>query len=256
MIKCLKIKFLLGTMIGAAILSLTCSRDHPEVVDDNPTINSLTLLAIYNLDIPEPSGIAYNSKNNNFMVVSDARQDIFIIDSVGMVKGTISTSSSDLEGITLSKNCDTIYVVEETKKLVTTYTSSGTLLGSFSVNVATNPSHALEGITRNNQNGHLIVLNEKLPCMLLEFYGKSEIRRNELSYTTDISDVFFEESSNIYWIVSHEAQKVLKLTSDFNLVSEWTIPVIQAEGITIVQDKIYIVSDSESKMFVFNKPKL
>ena len=46
----------------------------------------------------------------------------------------------------------------------------------------------------------------------------------------------------------------MKLNSDFNLISEWTVPIIQAEGITIVHDKIYIVSDSESKMFVFQKP--
>ena len=98
------------------------------------------------------------------------------------------------------------------------------------------------------------MLNEKLPCMLLEFNNSVEIRRKEINYTIDISDVFFEQSSNYYWIVSHESQKILKLTSDFNLISEWTIPVIQAEGITIVQDKIYIVSDSESKMYVFQKP--
>jgi len=38
------------------------------------------------------------------------------------------------------------------------------------------------------------------------------------------------------------------------LLSEWTIPVTKAEGIAIIQDKIYIVSDSESKMYLFQKP--
>ncbi len=38
---------------------------------------------------------------------------------------TIPTSGSDMEGITLSKNCDTIYVVEEKKKLVTSFNLSG-----------------------------------------------------------------------------------------------------------------------------------
>ena len=254
MIKYLKIKFLFGILIGFTLFSLSCSRDNPEVVNNNPTVNSLTPLAVYNLDIPEPSGIAYNSKNNTFMVVSDARQDIFLIDSIGTVKGTISTSSSDLEGITLSKNCDTIYVVEETKKLVTTYTSSGTLLGSFPVNVATNPAHALEGITRNNTNGHLMVLNEKLPCMILEFNDSSEVRRKEINYSIDISDIFFEEAANNYWLVSHESRKIIELNSTFNLLSEWTVPIVQAEGITIVHNRIYIVSDSENKLYVFQKP--
>ncbi len=247
-----KILFLLFQVFLS--VNLNCSREDPEVINNNPDIQSLKPIAVYNLDIPEPSGIAYNSKNNSLFVVSDGRTDIYEIDFTGIVKGTVPTSGSDLEGITFSINCDTIYVVEETKQLVSTYSSAGTFLYSFPVNVATNPSHALEGITRNNLNGHLIVLNEKLPCMLLEFNKSTEIRRNEINYTIDISDVFFEQSSNNYWIVSHESQKILKLSSDFNIISEWTVPIIQAEGITIVQDKIYVVSDSESKLFVFQKP--
>jgi uncharacterized protein YjiK len=236
------------------IINVSCGRNDPETINNNPTVQSLQAIAVYNLDIPEPSGIAYNSKKNSLFVVSDGRTDIYEIDFTGLIKGTIPTTSPDLEGITLSANCDTIYVVEETNQLVVSYLTTSVHLSAFPVNVATNPSHALEGITINNLNGHLIVLNEKLPCMLLEFNNSTEIRRKEINYTIDISDVFFEQSSNNYWIVSHESQKILKLSSDFNLISEWTVPIIQAEGITIVQDKIYIVSDSESKMFVFQKP--
>ena len=246
-----KILFLLLQFIF--ITNVNCGRNDPETIN-NPTVQSLQPIAVYNLDIPEPSGIAYNSKKNSLFVVSDGRTDIYEIDFTGLKKGTIPTTSSDLEGITLSANCDTIYVVEETNQLVVSYLATGIRLTSFPVNVATNPSHALEGITRNNLNGHLIILNEKFPCTLLEFNNTSEIRRKEINYTIDISDIFYEQSTNLFWIVSHESQKILKLTSDFNLVSEWTIPIIQAEGITIIQDKIYIVSDVESKMYVFQKP--
>jgi uncharacterized protein YjiK len=247
-----KILFLLLQFI--LITNTSCNRNDPEAINSNPTVQSLKPIVVYNLDIPEPSGIAYNSKKNSLFVVSDGRTDIYEIDFTGIIKGTISTTSPDLEGITLSTNCDTIYVVEETNQLVVSYLTTGIRLTSFPVNVATNPSHALEGITRNNLNGHLLVMNEKLPCMLLEFNNSAEIRHKEINYTTDISDVFFEQSSNNYWIVSDESQKILKLSTDFNLISEWTVPIIQAEGITIVHDKIYIVSDVESKMYVFQKP--
>lgn len=235
--------------------NLSCSRNNPESVDNNPTVQTLKPTAEYTLDISEPSGIAYNSIKNSLFVVSDGRSDIFEIDFTGVVKSIIPTSGSDLEGIAFSINCDTMYMVEETKQLVSIFSSSGTFLRSFPVNVATNPNHALEGITRNNIDGRLTVLNEKLPCMLLEFNNTSEIRRKEINYTIDISDIFFEESSNYYWVVSHESQKILKLSHDFNLISEWSIPVIQAEGITIVLDKIYVVSDTENKMYVFQKPE-
>jgi uncharacterized protein YjiK len=236
------------------IINICCSRNDPEVVNNNPNVQSLNPIAVYNLDIPEPSGLAFNSQNNSLMVVSDARSDIYEIGFDGIIKGTISTTSSDLEGISLSKNSDTIYVVEETNKLVVTYLATGVRLSSFLVNVATNPKYALEGIAWNNINRQLVVLNEKLPCMILKFANSTEIWRKEINYTTDISDIFYEEQSDYFWIVSDESQKILKLSKDLNLISEWSIPVLQGEGITIVQDRIYIVSDVESKMYVFQKP--
>lgn len=90
--------------------------------------------------------------------------------------------------------------------------------------------------------------------MLLEFDGTNELWRKELKYTSDISDVYFEAPSSSFWIVSDELKKILKLSYNSNLISEWMIPVQQGEGVTIVNDKIYIVSDIESKLYVFQKP--
>lgn len=234
-------------------LNVNCGRANP-TSNDNTLTPALQPLSVFNLNISEPSGIAYNSKNNTLMIVSDGSSDIFETDFTGKILRTISISSSDIEGITLSKNCDTIFVVEETNKLVASYSESGLRLSAFSVNVAADPKHALEGIAKNHSNGNLIVLNEKLPCMLLGFDGIIEIWRKEINYSNDISDVFYDEQSNSFWIVSDESQKIMKLSYDTSLISEWKIYVQQAEGITIVNDKIYIVSDYERRLYVFQKP--
>jgi uncharacterized protein YjiK len=236
------------------MIDLSCSKQDIDGKGNGSSAESLEPIVVYSLDISEPSGITYNSLSNIFMLVSDDKPDIFLIDSVGNIKGTIPTSSSDLEGITLSENCDTLFVVEETKRLVTAYNNSGTRLSSFLVDVATNSEHGLEGIARNTLNQRLIVLNEKLPCMLLEYDNSKEIWRKEINYTSDISDIFFDHQSNCFWIVSDESQKILKLNLNMDLISGWNIPVNQAEGITLVRDKIYIISDVESKMYVFQKP--
>ncbi len=55
------------------------------------------------------------------MVVSDGYPNIYEIGFTGITLNTIIATGSDMEGITLSKNCDTIYVVEEKKKLVTAF---------------------------------------------------------------------------------------------------------------------------------------
>jgi len=247
-------KILYAAILLFMVFGLNCDRSDPSSSNNNTIIPTLTPIAVYTLNITEPSGIAYNSKNNTLLIVSDGNPDIYETNFTGNILRTIPTSSSDMEGITLSKNCDTIYVVEETNKLVTTYSESGTRLNSFSFDVATNPKHAMEGISRNLSNGHSFIINEKLPCMLLEFNNSTEIWRKEINYSTDISDIFYDQTDSSLWIVSDESKRILKLTSAGNLISEWGITVVQGEGITIVQDKIYIVSDPESKMYVFQKP--
>jgi uncharacterized protein YjiK len=229
-----------------------CTKDHPGEETDN---KQLKPIAIYDLDIPEPSGIVYNSKNNSLMVVSDSRPEIFEIDFTGKINNTLSISSSDIEGIALSKDCDTIYIVEEATRLVTTYLTTGFRVSSFQINVATTANHALEGITKNNRHGSLIILNEKDPSMILEYQDTHEIWRKEINYSSDISDIYFDEPNNFYWIVSDESQKILKLSMDAILISQWSIPIIQAEGITIVNNKIYIVSDAEQKLYIFQNPE-
>ncbi len=243
-----KLKFL----IIVVLLNINCSRNNS--INESANVQQLTQLNVYNLNIPEPSGIAYNSVQNSLLIVSDGKSEIYEVDYSGNILNTIPTTCSDMEGITLSKNCDTIFVVEETNKLVSTLLYSGNKVASFSINVATSVKHALEGITRNNSNGRLIIINEKLPCMVLEFDRTTELWRKEINYIADISDIFYDDSSDCYWIVSDESQKILKLSKNLDLISQWNINITQAEGITIVNNKIYVISDYERKMYVFQKP--
>ena len=67
------------------------------------------------------------------MVVSDGFPNIYEISFTGVTLKTIIASGSDMEGITLSKNCDTIYVVEEKKKLVTSFNLNGSQVIAHSV---------------------------------------------------------------------------------------------------------------------------
>ncbi len=231
-----------------------CSRDNPDSIVNPPLIQKIYPINEYLLDIPEPSGIAYNSNNNSFMIVSDGRTDIYEVSLVGITLSTIIASGSDMEGITLSRNCDTIYVVEEKIKLVTSFNLSGSKLASFSVDVATNDNSALEGITINKSSNQLFVINEKDPRMILGYNNLTEIWRKAIDYTLDISDIYYEESSNSLWLISDESQKILKLSSTGYLIKEWEIPFTKGEGITIVNDKIYVVNDSDGKLYVFQKP--
>lgn len=110
--KKLKILYLLTFLLTSV---LGCGRNNPETITNPVVIDKIFPLSEYLLTVPEPSGIAYNAVKNSFMVVSDGRPDIYEINFTGITLNTIPASGSDMEGITLSNNCDTIYVVEEKK---------------------------------------------------------------------------------------------------------------------------------------------
>lgn len=231
-----------------------CTRPEPgSGVVAPPTVEPLTEIAVYETGVPEPSGLAYHWRNGTLLTVSDGNSTVYEMTLTGSVLRSMVIQSSDLEGIVLSANCDTMVVAEETNRLVTTYLSDGTKLSSFPVNVATNGGNALEGVALDGAN-HLFVLNEKAPRLLLEFSGGTEIRRTELTYTTDCSDIVHDPSGDCFWMVSDESMAVVRLSRAGGMLGQWRIPFSKGEGIAIVEQKIYIVSDADGKLHVFQKP--
>lgn len=225
---------------------------------DTTTIPEIKLLEpIVEIDLSsilsEPSGIVYNSLNNSFYVVSDTLAKIFEIDLNGNLLRSIQVNANDLEGITLSINLDTIYVVEESDNLVTSFLLNGTKINSFSVDVSTNSINGLEGIAID-ANNYIYVLNEKLPRYLVKLQNEVEISRTEITAADDLSDVCYDSVLDCLWIISDESEKIMKVTKSGSVISEWQIPFSKGEGITLVDDKIYVVRDSDAKMYIFNKP--
>ena len=243
----------LATTVLLGILS--CARTEPPVTPTGSTlpVKDLTLISVGTMSVGEPSGLAYAPKTGTLYMVSDSRQEIFVIDTTGKVLSSFPVNATDMEGIALSANADTIYVVEETASQVTRFLPNGTRVSSQPVLVRTDPKHALEGITVN-PDGHVIVLNEKTPTALVEFSGTTEVRRLTLSETSDISDICYDAVTDAWWVVSDEARRVLKYSRSGQLLGVWASPLEQGEGIAFVGNRLYLVSDSDAKFYVFARP--
>ncbi len=245
-----KIRFII-IIIYAIICLSGCSSDS-QTISEVKLLEPIAEIDLSNI-LSEPSGIVYNFVNNSFYIVSDTLPKIFEIDLAGNLLRSIQVNANDLEGITLSINRDTIYVVEESDNLVTSFLLNGTKIKSFSVNVSTNSTNGLEGITVD-ANNYIYVLNEKLPRILVKLRNEIEIGRYEITNANDLSDVAYDSILDCLWIISDESEKIIKLTKSGSVISEWQIPFSKGEGITLVNDKIYVVRDSNAKMYVFNKP--
>lgn len=230
-----------------------CQRSQPPTIVLPPPGNALQLISVFSLAVGEPSGLAYSKNTQSLYMISDANPAIYRIDTTGKVLATIPVSASDLEGITTSPNEDTLYVVEETLSQVSTFLANGTKVSSFPVNVWTDPKHKLEGITLG-PDGILYLLNEKFPTMLLALSGTTELSRQTLTYSSDVSDICYDPTLDCFWIVSDESQSVLKFSRSGALLGEWSTPVQQGEGIAFIGNRMYIVSDVDAKLYVFVKP--
>jgi uncharacterized protein YjiK len=225
--------------------------------DDSTNPKVISLVPISEIDLSgflsEPSGIVYNSVTHSLFVVSDTLSKIFEIDFNGNLSRQITINANDIEGITLSKNSDTIYVVEESDNLVSSFLTTGSKITSFKKDVSTNSSNGLEGIAIDN-NYNLYLVNEKLPKYLMTIRNGIEADRSEITSVDDLSDVCYDPSLDCLWIISDESKKIIKLSKSGSIISEWFLPFSKGEGITFVQDKMYIVRDSDSKLYVFDKP--
>jgi uncharacterized protein YjiK len=240
------------SLVGATCLS--CGRKEPvTAVVSPPVVPELTLLHVYSLSVTEPSGLAYCINQRTLYLISDNSAAVYKIDTTGRVLSSVHVDASDIEGIAVSQNADTLFLVEETPSLVSTFLANGTKLSSFSVTVRTLPNNALEGITVDQQ-GHVFVLNEKSPMMMLEYSGSTELSRQTLNYTTDISDICYDRETNCFWIVSDESKMLLKISRSGTLLGQWSTPLQQGEGVAFIGNRLYMVSDADAKLYVFTKP--
>jgi uncharacterized protein YjiK len=244
----------LSILLASVLVVSSCGREEQSTTSPTDTAaQSLQLITAYSMSVTEPSGLAYSSLTHKLYMVSDNRPAIFTIDTTGAVTGTLAVDGQDLEGITLSANADTFFVAEETLSQITSYLADGTKIGSFPINVRTEVKHGPEGVTTDNL-GHLLVINEKVPTMLLEYAGTMEIRRTTLTKTIDISDICYDPATDAFWIVSDESMMVIKISRTGELLGKWNTPVNQGEGIAIIGNRLYIVSDADAKFYVFVKP--
>jgi uncharacterized protein YjiK len=245
--------FILAALAEVFVLN-ACGRSEQSSNDPTtPATQSLQLITLYSMSVTEPSGLLYSPKTRQLYMVSDSHGAIYVIDTTGLILQTIPVDAQDLEGIALTQNADTFYVAEETRSQITSFLPDGTKLASFPITVRTNTKHGPEGLTIDG-TGNLWIINEKLPTMLLHHAGSAELSRTTLTFTTDISDICYDSVADAFWIVSDESQSVIKISRTGALLGQWSTPVTQGEGIAFIGNRMYIVSDTDAKLYVFVKP--
>lgn len=232
-----------------------CSRSgKKEITDPVPDITSLTSIAEYKLSVTEPSGLFYYRPSGTLFMVSDNFKNYYEMSAAGQILSTTSIYGTDLEGIVLSRGGDTVSVVEEGLYTVSKFLRNGVRVETFKDVTSSNPSHAFEGVTIDGDYNYYVI-NESGPCLLVKFdHTGKELWRRELNYSADLSDICYDSKTESLWVLSDESKLLMKLKMDGALISKWSIPVNQAEGLAMSDSSIYICSDIDAKLYVFRRP--
>lgn len=207
---------------------------------------------VFGLNISEPSGITF--QNNNLFIVSDYNGMVYKTNLEGKIIDKIQTPTTDNEGVCfISEN--NLAVVNETKRKIVVLTKKGKELDKLKIKGKQKHNNSgLEGICFVPSEKSFYVINEKAPKQLLKISKKGKIKDEvKLNFCKDLSGICFDEESNSFWVVSDESQFLMNISLKGKLLLKYKIPVVKAEGVTVLNKRIYVVSDTENKLYVFKK---
>lgn len=228
----------------------SCNDSIPKV-----QLEKLILLNEKPISILEPSGLSFNADKSLLYVVSDNTAKVYKLSLKGAVLGSLEYEGEDLEGITVDPSSGNIFVVEERKREVVRLNKYGKEISRTTLDIENNKANnGLEGITFNNDNNHLFVLNEKNPGLLIELNETGKILKEiELDFASDYSGIYYESTEKVLWIISDQSRTVTKCDLEGNKIISYKLNSSNAEGIVVDPDskKIYIVLDGMDKLQVY-----
>ena len=210
----------------------------------------------YKLNIQEPSGLCFDQSTNSLWIVSDKTSEIYNTDTRGNLLNSISIKNNDLEGITLIGDSIIVTVIEKSREVLF-FNKKGKELKRFVINIEGAGKKGLEGITFNPINKHLFIVNEKNPCLLIETdLNGTVLSKKEISFAKDLSGLVYNSKKNELWIISDESKAIFKCKADGTLIKKFNVDIKQIEGITFDFSigKLFLVSDAEQKLYIFDMP--
>lgn len=217
----------------------------------------LTLVEEYDVDISEPSGLTIDAAGKRLWTVGD-NERVYELDLRGQILKVLDYRGRDPEGISYDASDSTLWLVEERRREIVHIDLDGKLLFSRRLELEGEANNGLEGICRDG-DGVLFVLNEKSPGLFIRLKQDRSIDSSEmLEFADDYSGLFCAGQRGVFWIVSDQSEMLYRWDRNSGALKRYELPFSSAEGIAIdaATERIYIVSDRASKLFVFVLPGL
>lgn len=211
--------------------------------------SKLTLRDDHGMEIDEPSDLAF--ADGKLYAVSDRVSKIYEIDEDnGNTKDEIDVEAQDLEALAIDDEGH-FYIADEADGKVWRVSHDGDRKDSFEVDTDDGNS-GIEGIAFDD-DGHMLIANEKDPARIIELDAGDghETERETLDFADDLSALAFNFEDGHLYALSDTEHKLFRLDNDFHKITSWKLPVEHPEGLAFDGDTVYVASDSEKRLYVF-----
>ncbi len=241
------------TISAALLLCVTlcggCDKDEV-AAPAGPSLVELDTVELSN--VPEPSGLAFDTDGSHLWTVSDQTGCIFRLTTGGSRVETIDIGGHDLEGIAVDPTDGTLFVVEEGLGQVLYLDQNGNLLETLTPSgLPPMGNSGLEGITLDPTTGHIFLLKEMDPGLLVEMDRDGIVlATTELDFASDYSGLAFDAAAGLLLVISDLSANLTWCTTDGQPVKSYATGLEKGEGITLdpVHAVFYAVSDSRETL--------
>jgi uncharacterized protein YjiK len=198
-------------------------------------------------DIDEPSDLAF--RDGKLYAVSDRHSKIYELDDDGDIQDVIDVEGTDLEAIALDEDGH-FFIGDESKAKVWRLDKNGDREESYDIDT-TDGNSGIEGLTFDD-DGHMLVAKEKNPAtiIILDEDG-DEKDRKKLDFADDLSALTWYADDHHLYALSAAEHKLWRLDNDFDSITSWKLPIEEPEGIAFDGKTLYVASDSEERLYVF-----
>lgn len=254
-------------------LGLLTGKEKPLVVGHQIGLNAYELSAtpkvIAGIE-DNASGLTYNSNTNTlFAIVNNPETLLEMTKDGDLIRRIDLTGFEDTEGV-MYLGGEQYAVVEERKRTLVIFEINAqtkavdrTGLKSFQIAITSGKNKGFEGLSYNQENGDLFIINEKTPRQLIKLSGFVE--SSDISISTpfsleenpfggdDYSGVHYDGQTGHLILLSDESHQIVEVNKEGVEISRLDLSkgnaglnddVPQAEGITMDKDgDIYVISE-------------
>lgn len=202
----------------------------------------------FKLDIDEPSDLAIF--DGHLFTVSDRHSTVYRISRDGDTKDELNVQGTDIEALAFDDEGH-LFLADESDGKIWRVDSDGDRKGD-PIELIDDHNSGIEGLAFDD-DGRLWAAKEKDPARIYSYQlDTGELDHEKVEFASDLSALTFDPSDGHLYALSDEDRTLFRLDRKLGVDKAWKLPIEHPEGIVIEDDTLYVVSDSEERLYVFD----